>query len=75
MDPEFAGSLEEIERIDGAIQYIGLRKRLLEQELAELASQREALLIVRGLAASSLAPIHRVPDEVLGHIFGFGVEG
>lgn len=72
---EFVSSPEEITRLDEAMTHLNAREAWLMQELAEVAEERAALRIVRGLAAATLAPIHRLPDEILAEIFTFGTFG
>lgn len=72
---EFVSSVEEIDRLDNALEQLRLREITLRQQLVDLEYERGALLIVRGLAAASLAPINRVPDEILGLIFLAATQG
>jgi hypothetical protein len=72
---EFQASAGEIERIDHALAQLRYRESLLLAELAYKREEINALHIVRTLATSTLAPIHRLPNEVLGEIFLCGTEG
>lgn len=72
---EFAATPDEIERIDRAIYDLYRQEKALKKELELLNGERRALFIVRNLAISSIAPIHRLPDEILGEVFVAGTEG
>ncbi|KAF9512651.1 hypothetical protein BS47DRAFT_1038452 [Hydnum rufescens UP504] len=72
---EFRASAGEIERIDRALARIRYKELQLLRELAYQREELNALHIVRKLATSTLAPIHRLPNEVLGEIFLCGTEG
>jgi hypothetical protein len=72
---EFIAGVEEIEHIDKALDLLQKRELSLKREILYLQEEREALLIIRRLATSSIAPVHRLPDEVLGEIFVAGTFG
>ena len=72
---EFQASAGEIERIDRALAQLKYKEFQLLTELAYQREEINALHVVRKLATSTLAPIHRLPNEVLGEVFLCGTEG
>lgn len=75
IDMEFVSDLEEITRLDDALNQLNAREAWLKKQLIDVNEERDALSIVRGLAAASLAPINRLPHEILAQIFNFGTFG
>lgn len=72
---EFRASIGEINRIDEGLMILDSREEALLRELEFVQQEREALRACRHLATASLAPVHRLPHELLSAIFLQGTEG
>ncbi|KAF8317767.1 uncharacterized protein EI90DRAFT_3158695 [Cantharellus anzutake] len=72
---EFQATKDEIDKIDQAIHQINVLEQDFLHRLSRIREERVALHAVRFLAVSTLAPIHRLPNELLEHIFVLGTYG
>ncbi len=72
---EFQATEAEINKMDHAMHRMDLEEKELLWRLSRIREERAALQAVRYLAVSTLAPIHRLPTELLEHIFVLGTHG
>ena len=72
---EFQATEAEIDKMDRTLHQIDLEEQELLCHLSRIREQRAALRTVRYLAVSTLAPVHRLPTELLERIFVLGTYG